>query len=181
MWAGLSLNLAKSQTTYSTFNIQSRSSFLLFHICITDKIPSSNKSQNVKQSCTGNIHSCRYYVLVLKGCRLVFLKDSRKKLFDVEFRHQSKELKRYFFVWECKWMFTCIWKREDNGVFLIYLFILILCFWIGRQQQIRNSESIFISCYVFQEVFQDFQVFLLMHTLYFSPTDPMILTTANNQ
>ena len=78
MWAGLSLNLAKSQTTCSTFNIQSRSSFLLFHICITDKIPSSNKSQDVKQNCTGNIHSCRYYVLVLKGCILVFLKDSRK-------------------------------------------------------------------------------------------------------
>ena len=63
----------------------------------------------------------------------------------MEFRHQSKELERYFFVWECKWMFMCIWKREDNGVFLIYLFILILCFWVGIQQQIRNSESIFIS------------------------------------
>ena len=111
MMAGLSLNLAKSQTTYSTFNIKSRSSFLLFHICITDKIPSSNKSQNVKQSCTGNIHSCRYYVLVLKGCRLVFLKDSRKKLFDVEFRHQSKELKRYFFVCQFVQQYRNIFQR----------------------------------------------------------------------
>lgn len=80
VWAGLALNLAKSQTACSTFNIQSRSSVLLFHICITDKIPISNKSQNVKQICTGNTHSCRYSILVLKGYSVVFVKDSRKKV-----------------------------------------------------------------------------------------------------
>lgn len=92
--------------------------------------------------------------------------------------HQIKELKLSFSVWEHVGINVCMGEKEKEGeIERGFLFILSFCFWIERPQQIMKI-------YLSQQISSSkkgITAYLCVYTLYFSPTDPCILTTAKSQ
>lgn len=68
-----------------------------------------------------------------------------------------------------------MWERERGAIERGFLFILSFCFWIERLQQMMKT-------YLSQQV-SSFKkgITAFLCTLYYSPTDPFILTAAKSQ